>query len=78
MAHATDTNFSAGNAQAVSNARTFASGLVQSIRTKMEQRRVYNTTLNELLSLTTRELNDLGLHKSQLNTVAREAAYGKA
>lgn len=41
------------------------------------RRKVYNTTLRELSALTQRELDDLGLHRSTIKSVAYEAAYGK-
>ena len=37
--------------------------------------RLYRETLNELASLTDRELEDLGLHRANLPEVARTAAY---
>ena len=38
--------------------------------------RKYRDTLSELNHLGDRELNDLGLHRSQFRTIARNAAYG--
>ncbi|MAQ36084.1 hypothetical protein BMI91_02300 [Thioclava sediminum] len=43
----------------------------------LARRKVYRQTLNELRSLNSRELNDLGLHSSMITRVAYEAAYGK-
>ncbi|MEJ6389109.1 DUF1127 domain-containing protein [Gymnodinialimonas ulvae] len=40
--------------------------------------RVYRTTLNELNSLSTRELADLGINPSMVRRIALEAAYGKS
>ena len=56
------------NAGRISN---FFNGLVRSY----SQYRVYRKTLNELQSLSSRELADLGLHHSQLRSVAYKAAY---
>ncbi|WP_299370509.1 DUF1127 domain-containing protein [uncultured Tateyamaria sp.] len=42
------------------------------------QRRVYRTTLDELNTLTNRELADLGMHRSELKRIAWESAYGNA
>ena len=38
--------------------------------------RLYVTTMNELKSLSTRELNDLGLCRSSLHDTAYTAVYG--
>ena len=38
--------------------------------------RVYRTTLNELRELSDRELADLGMSRSMLRGIAREAAEG--
>ena len=40
------------------------------------QHRMYVKTMNELQSLSTRELNDLGLSRSALHDVAYTAVYG--
>jgi uncharacterized protein YjiS (DUF1127 family) len=42
--------------------------------THYQKRRVYRQTLNGLEALSNRELADLGLHRSELRRVAREAA----
>lgn len=39
--------------------------------------RIYRNTLDELQALTGRELADLGMARSNLKSVAYEAAYGK-
>ncbi len=44
---------------------------------KMAKRKVFQTTLNELQSLSNRDLADLGLSRSALRGIAFEAAYGK-
>lgn len=51
--------------------------LVRSLREAAEQRRVYTRTIRELRGLSARELADLGIHRSMITRVAREAAYGK-
>ncbi len=38
---------------------------------------VYRQTMRELDGLTDRELNDLGLHRSEIERVAVDAAYSK-
>ncbi len=54
---------------------------LQAIRTQiadaMERRKVYRTTLNELESLTSRDLDDLGISRTMIRDIAYEAAYGK-
>jgi uncharacterized protein YjiS (DUF1127 family) len=63
----------------LSNAQSGLTGwmatLANTLRTRIEKRRVYKTTLNELGSLSNRELADLGLHRSMLRRVAWQAAY---
>lgn len=51
-------------------------GLVAAVRTSLAQRRVYRQTLRELRSLNSRELADLGIHRSMITRIAMEAAYG--
>ncbi|MCW1917421.1 DUF1127 domain-containing protein [Rhodobacter sp. KR11] len=41
----------------------------------IERRKVYNQTVFELNSLSDRDLADLGLSRSNIGAVAREAAY---
>ena len=45
-----------------------------SFRKAREQRKVYNQTYDELMSLSRRELNDLGIGTSEIPYIAREAA----
>lgn len=40
-------------------------------------RAVYKTTLAELSALSNRDLNDLGISRSQITRIALEAAYGE-
>lgn len=42
-----------------------------------QRRRVYRQTLRELNALTSRELADLGMHRSMITRVALDAAFGK-
>lgn len=44
---------------------------------RVARRRVFRTTVTELNSLSSRELNDLGINPSQIRSIAFEAAYGK-
>ena len=47
------------------------------IRAAIERRRLYSRTFHELAVLSERELNDLGIHRSMIAEISREAAYGK-
>lgn len=46
------------------------------LRLAVQRRRVYAQTVAELNSLSDRDLADLGLHRSLIRAVAKEAAYG--
>ncbi len=46
----------------------------ESIRKAYRQHRAYRQTFDELSSLSTRELNDLGIGPCQIRFIAREAA----
>ena len=48
------------------------------VHARFQQWKAYRQTRNELMSLSDRELNDLGLHRSGIRAVALEAAYGEA
>lgn len=54
-------------------------GWISALRADVAERfgkyRLYRTTLNELASLSDRDLMDLGLHRGMIDAVAREAAY---
>ncbi|AXQ92899.1 DUF1127 domain-containing protein [Cereibacter azotoformans] len=52
------------------------SALVASVKLALARRRIYRQTVRELNGLTTRELADLGIHRSMITRVAMEAAYG--
>ena len=47
------------------------------LREARQRYRVYRETLRELNMLSDRDLSDLGLHRSAINSIAIEAAYGK-
>ena len=47
------------------------------VKASAAKRRVYNQTVHELRQLSERELNDLGIHRLMITSVAREAAYGQ-
>lgn len=46
------------------------------IATKLAARKLYRQTYNELQDLTSRDLADLGIHRSNIRAIAFEAAYG--
>jgi uncharacterized protein YjiS (DUF1127 family) len=50
---------------------------VKSIRLALHRRRVFKQTVRELNMLSTRELADLGIHRTMITRIALEAAYGK-
>lgn len=52
-------------------------GLFAGFSAMVQRRRIYGQTLRELRALTDRELSDLGMHRSAISDIAREAAYGK-
>lgn len=51
--------------------------VVKAVKTAIQRRRIYNQTVRELNALTSRELADLGIHRSMITRLALEAAYGK-
>lgn len=54
-----------------------ASALVKSVMDSLARRRIYRQTVRELNALSTRELADLGIHRSMITRIALEAAYAK-
>lgn len=50
-----------------------ATALFANISEAYAQRKLYNTTFNELQALSNRELADLGIHRSMIKRVALEA-----
>lgn len=51
--------------------------LVKVVGQSMQRRRVYLETLNELNGLSDRDLADLGILRTDIGQVAREAAYAR-
>ena len=70
MAYASDLR--ATRANSLDRATSFRTDL----RTRFDKYKVYRTTLRELSQLGDRDLADLGLHRSDIRTVAMQAAYG--
>ena len=54
-----------------------AASLLKLVKDAWVRRQLYNRTLAELQSLSDRDLTDLGLSRSNIAEVAREAAYAK-
>lgn len=50
---------------------------VKMVAEAVQRRRVYKLTVRELNGLSSRELSDLGIHRSMITRIALEAAYGK-
>lgn len=71
MAFATETHNAAPSI--VERFSTFLKGM----RAHNEQMRAYHRTVRELNQLSNRDLADLGLSRSMIGDVAREAAFGK-
>jgi uncharacterized protein YjiS (DUF1127 family) len=57
--------------------RSAFSTLKAKLAERLARYRVYRQTLAELGHLSERELADLGIHRSQITSIATEAAYGK-
>lgn len=58
------------------NSATFTgfSSLIEALKTRYTRHRMYRRTVNELSTLSARELADLGLHRSMIKRVAVQAA----
>lgn len=52
-------------------------GLIVRLQEARARRAVYRQTVKELSSLSARELDDLGIHRSMISQIAAEAAWGK-
>jgi uncharacterized protein YjiS (DUF1127 family) len=50
---------------------------MEAIRTRRARNRVFRQTFNELHSLSNSELADIGIHRTMIRGLAKEAAYGK-
>ncbi|MEH6521817.1 DUF1127 domain-containing protein [Sulfitobacter sp.] len=68
MTYFTDTNV------AVSAQPSRIAAFFDAIALKMRQRKVYNQTFNELSTMTSRDLADLGLSRGDFRRLAKESA----
>jgi uncharacterized protein YjiS (DUF1127 family) len=59
----------------ISTTSSEAGGWIARIRKSLTDYRLYRKTLEELESLSDRELNDLGLSRLVLRDIARQAVY---
>lgn len=66
----------AHNASAEAGLRGRMLSAIQRMQDNRARRAVYRQTLRELNALTTRDLNDLGISRSMITRLAREAAFG--
>ena len=57
--------------------RDLFSSPIAALKVMAQRRRVYVQTVTELQALSDRDLADLGLHRSMIRAVAKDAAYGK-
>lgn len=65
----------ATNHTALKSAPTFGlASLVEAVKVRYARHRMYRQTVNELSSLSNRELADLGLHRSMIRRIAMQAA----
>ncbi len=71
MAYATDTR-----ASGVTLGQRITD-MIASLSDHVEKRKVYRATYAELAALTTRDLDDLGISRAMIGSIAEKAAYGK-
>ena len=64
------------NTVAHNRAVTFVSAFVADAIEAFKARRLITRTYNELSNLTDRELNDLGISRSEISDIARSAVRG--
>lgn len=57
---------------------SFFGGIAASFKTRMARQKVFRQTYNELSSLNDRELSDLGMSRSNIRSIAWEAAQEAA
>ncbi len=65
------------NARPTASIGAWFQGLRRDLSTEMKRRRVYSQTHEQLMTLTDRELADIGISRLQIADIARDAAYGQ-
>lgn len=65
-------------AHAENNLRGRFMTAIQRMQENRARRAVYRQTVRELNALSTRELDDLGISRSMIRSLAQEAAFGAA
>lgn len=65
------------NSAAKSGLRNRVMTAIERMQENRARRAVYRQTLRELNSLTTRDLDDLGINRSMITRIARDAAFGE-
>jgi uncharacterized protein YjiS (DUF1127 family) len=69
--------YAASHSAARPSIREYFANLVASVKEANARRAVYVKTLNELRSLSDRDLADLGIARLQIEDIALQAAYAK-
>ncbi len=60
---------------AVKNAPLFSfAAMIEDAKSRFARRRIYRQTVNELSALSNRDLADLGLHRSMIRRLAKQAS----
>ncbi len=77
MAYATDLHTNGRQTQNPGGFFARINAVLSAIAENRAKAQIYNTTRRELQSLAPRELDDLGIAPGDIDTIAREAAYGK-
>lgn len=61
---------------ALDRALAYAASRIEALRRSITEYRQYRNTLAELSALTDRDLNDLGISRYDIASIARESVYG--
>lgn len=72
-----DMAFAATNTASHAPISSWVATTLRTISERIERYNVYRTTVNELDSLSTRDLNDMGIGRHEIRSIALKAAYGE-